>query len=220
MFFVLILANSCKKDKKTDSTTPTPIAATDADGNGYHSVTIGTQVWMVENLKTTKYRDGLVIPNVTDAIAWFNLATGAYSNYNNDADNSADYGRLYNWYAVNTGSLCPTGWHVPTDSEWTTLTTYLGGENVAGGKLKEIGTIHWKSPNTGATNEKGFTGLPGGYHHSNGTFVNIGDYGYWWSFTENDTGNAWYRNLSYGNGGVGRYYNLKRDGLSVRCLKD
>jgi uncharacterized protein (TIGR02145 family) len=136
---------------------------TDIDGNIYHTVTIGTQVWMVENLKTTKYRNGDPIPNVTGN-AWAALTTGAYCWYNNDAATyKATYGALYNWYAVaDSRNIAPTGWHVPTDAEWTTLTTFLGGESVAGGKLKETGTNHWTSPNTGATNETGFTALPGG----------------------------------------------------------
>ena len=117
---------------------------TDDDGNVYHSVTIGTQVWMVENLKTTKYNDGTSIPLVTDATDWHNLLTPGYCwNNNDEATYKATYGALYNWYTVNTGNLCPTGWHVPGDAEWTTLTTYLGGEDVAGGKLKEVGITHW-----------------------------------------------------------------------------
>ncbi|MBI5010148.1 MAG: fibrobacter succinogenes major paralogous domain-containing protein, partial [Bacteroidia bacterium] len=135
----------------------------DIDGNVYQTVTIGTQVWMKENLKTTKLNDGIALPNVIDNAAWAALTTTGYCWYNNDATTyKSTYGALYNWYAVNTGKLCPIGWHVPSDDEWTLLTTFRGGYSVAGGKLKETGTLHWTSPNTGATNETGFTALPGG----------------------------------------------------------
>ena len=197
------------------------ITVTDIDGNVYHAVTIGTQVWMVENLKTTKYRDGTSIPNVTGNTAWSILTTGAYCDYNNTPSNSATYGRLYNWYAATDAhNIAPTGWHVPTDAEWSTLTTYLGGESVAGGKLKEIGTTHWTSPNTGATNETGFTALPGGYRDYGGTFYGIGDYGYWWSATENDATYAWYRNMNYDFSDVSSYNVDKELGFSVRCVRD
>jgi uncharacterized protein (TIGR02145 family) len=137
-------------------------AITDADGNYYNIVTIGTQTWMAENLETTKYNDGNNIPNISDNVAWSNLTTPGYCWYNNDDSTYKNlYGALYNWYTVNRGKLCPIGWHVPTDAEWTTLTTYLGGESVAGGRLKETGTMHWVSPNVGAINETGFTALPG-----------------------------------------------------------
>ncbi len=146
----------------------------------------------------------------------------AYCNYNNttSSDTIATYGRLYNWYAVNTGKLAPKGWHVPTDAEWSTLTDYLEGESIAVGKLKEIGTTHWISPNTGATNETGFTALPGGYLNFDGAFGYIGSNGLWWSATEYDFSYAWFwgmdRNYSY----VYRYAGFKEYGLSVRCVKD
>ena len=136
---------------------------TDIDGNVYQTVTIGTQVWMVENLKTTRYIDGTAIPLDTNSSTWGGLTTPGYCWYNDSAIYGNTYGALYNWYAVNTGKLAPAGWHVPTDSEWTVLTTYLGGETVAGGKLKDTGTTYWQSPNTGATNASGFLALPGGF---------------------------------------------------------
>jgi len=124
----------------------------DIDGNFYHAVAIGTQVWMAENLRTTKYRDGSPIPNVTDSSVWILTTEGAYCNYNNDTTHSNTYGRLYNWYAViDTRNIAPEGWHVPTQDEWNTLVQFLGGGAVAGGKLKETGTAHWNSPNRGAT---------------------------------------------------------------------
>jgi len=195
---------------------------TDQDGNVYKTVTIGTQTWMAENLRTTKYNDGTDIPLVTDDKEWYDLTTGAYSNYNNtnNIDTIATYGRLYNWYAVNTGKLAPKGWHIPTDAEWATLLTYLGSENVAGGKLKETGTKHWNSPNIAATNETGFTALPGGLRSSNGSFTNIGNYGFWWSATENSNIYAWNRIMYNISSNVGINYNNKKFGFSVRCVKD
>src|SRR5574344_2201952 len=193
---------------------------TDIDGNTYKTVTIGTQTWMAENLKVTKYNDGIAIPNVTDNTAWRELTTGALCDYGNTPSNSATYGTLSNWRAVNTGKLCPTGWYVPSDAEWTELTDYLGGASVAGGKLKETGATHWNSPNTGATNETGFTALPGGYRLSSGSFLDIGSDGSWWSATEYDTDYAWSRSLGYGSSSVDRGSNNKELGFSVRCVRD
>jgi len=195
---------------------------TDSDGNAYNTVKIGDQVWMAENLKTTKYNDGMTaIPLVTDNTAWSNLTTGAYCWYNNDEATYGDtYGALYNWYTVNTGNLCPTGWHVPSDADWTTLTTYLGGVSVAGGKLKETGTTHWTTPNTGATNEVGFTAFPGGYRFIDVSFLGIGDIGSWWSSTEYAPPHAWFRYLGYDDADVGGNYTNKKSGFSVRCLRD
>lgn len=205
---------------KTVTINVTEITVTDIDGNVYHTVTIGTQVWMVENLKTTKYRDGTSIPNVTDNAAWDNLTTGAYCDYNNTPSNSATYGRLYNWYAATDAhNIAPTGWHVPTDAEWSTLTTYLGGESVAGGKLKEIGTTHWAGPNTGATNETGFTALPSGYR--DGSFYYVGISGWWWSATESIVAtHAYLRFMSYYYSDVDGYGISKERGLSIRCVRD
>ncbi|MEI6754179.1 MAG: FISUMP domain-containing protein [Paludibacter sp.] len=199
------------------------LTVTDIDGNVYHTITIGTQTWMVENLKTTTYNDGAAIPNVTDDTAWKALTTPAYCWYNNDAATFKNtYGALYNWYAVNTGKLAPIGWHVPSDAEWTTLTDYLGGGNVAGGKLKEIGTTHWLSPNYGATNEIGFSALPGGRREGywDGAFSTLGEDGGWWCETEFSTWNAWYRNMFNLNSAVGRSNYYKYNGFSVRCVRD
>ena len=196
----------------------------DSDGNIYTSVQIGTQVWMKENLKTTKFNDGTAIPNVTDDTSWGALTTPAYCWYNNDAATyKATYGALYNWYAVasNGGkNVCPTGWHVPSDVEWTTLSDYMGGESVAGGKLKETGTTHWISPNTGATNETGFTALPGGLRVDSGSCYDIGYGGVWWSSTEDSTSYAWLRYMGFSYTYVGRGYNNKLCGFSVRCVRD
>jgi len=213
---LLILTNSCKKDEDNNN----PSSITDKDGNVYTSVTIGTQVWMKENLKTTKYNNGTTIPNVTDDTEWENLNTGAYCWYDNEITNKASYGALYNWYAVNTGKLCPAGWHVPTDAEWTILIDYLGGKYFACGKLKETGTTHWGSPNAGATNETGFTALPGGYRLVDGYFLWMGYTGHYWSSTEGAPCCAWNRILfrDYDQVDINNYY--KPAGNSVRCLKN
>jgi len=200
-------------------------SVTDIDGNIYKTITIGTQTWMAENLRTTKYRNGVAIPNVTDNTSWTSLTTGAWCNCNNDASNvQKKYGKLYNWYAAtDSRNIAPTGWHVPSDAEWSTLTTYLGGEAVAGGKLKETGTFNWVSLNTSATNETGFSALPGGYRtSSDGTFYGVGGSGYWWSATEKDVNLALFRSMYYNTSNVFRnYYHLDElSGLSVRCVKD
>jgi uncharacterized protein (TIGR02145 family) len=214
---LLILTSNCKKDK-----TIINITVTDIDGNIYDTIHIGTQVWLKQNLKATHYTNGDAIANVTDSMAWSNLTTGAYCDYYNTPGNSSTYGNLYNFYAlVESRNLCPKGWHVPTNTEWSTLVTYLGGRSVAGGKLKETGTIHWNTPNYGATNETGFTALSGGGRSFLvGSFVNFGEIGYWWSSSEADIYSAWGRKMTsfdikvYTNGYV------KSDGFSVRCIKD
>ena len=200
---------------------------TDADNNTYKTVTIGTQQWMAENLKTSKYSDGTMILNITDDTQWQNNTTAAWANYNNSDSLDKKYGKLYNWYAVSpttngNKNVCPTGWHVPTDAEWTVLTDYLGGESVAGGKMKEVSTTNWNSPNTDATNTSLFTGLPGGsrsYHP--GDYYGIGNSVTWWSSTEYYSSfGAWTRRLNYGSGNASRDYSHKDYGLSIRCLKD
>jgi uncharacterized protein (TIGR02145 family) len=185
------------------------------------TVLIGTQTWQTKNLNVSTYINGDVIPEVQDASAWASLTTGAWCHYNNDPANDAIYGKLYNWYAVNDPrGLAQTGYHVPSDEEWTTLTTYLGGTSVAGGKMKSTGTSLWKSPNQDATNSSGFTGLPGGNRGTSGPFNNVGYYGFWWSSSESDTAYAWYRSLDYNYGSAGRNDNYKAYGFSVRCLRD
>jgi uncharacterized protein (TIGR02145 family) len=196
----------------------------DIDGNIYNTVQIGDQVWMSENLKTLRYRNGGSIPNVTDNTAWANLTTGARSYYDNDVSNNPIYGKLYNWYTTLGDTLCPTGWGVPTDDDWTTLTNSLGGASVAGGKMKTIGHAYWYDPNIGAINSSGFSGLPGGYRSSDGSFNFIRKYAFFWSATENDNYGAWLRGLYSSNGIVNRddyfsYYS-KSVGASVRCLRD
>src|SRR4030042_1310495 len=193
---------------------------TDIDGNVYHTVTIGTQVWMVENLKVTHYRNGDSIPDVSDGTEWGSLKTGAYCNYNNDPNNTDTYGRLYNWYVViDSRKICPAGWHVPTDKDWEILEAYLGGEPIAGGNMKEEGIAHWKDPNTGATNESGFTALPGGYRRFDGIFHYLGGYGYWWSTREYNDAYAWYHYMGFSYSNLNKYYYSKKLGFSIRCVK-
>jgi uncharacterized protein (TIGR02145 family) len=214
------------------------ITMTDIDGNTYQSVTLCNQTWTKQNLNVSKYSDGTPIPQVNDPTAWVNLTTGAWCYYENNTANGPVYGKLYNWYAVAgiydaasaanpalRKKLAPTGWHIPTDAEWTQLTDCLGGQNVAGGKMKATGTIQagtglWESPNYGATNSSGFTGLPAGYRYDNGSFTNIGYDGGWWSSSENGATAAWDRVLDYGTGFAFRFDYFKYYGYSVRCLRD
>lgn len=206
----------------------------DQQGNTYATIVIGTQEWMAENLRTTQYSDGTPITLVTDPNQWAanNTTIPMMCWYDNDqATYTANrFGALYNWYALSSTTngnrnVCPTGWHVPTDAEWSTLINYLdpnadGGNNIntAGGKMKSTGTQYWQSPNTGATNESGFSGLPGGYRTDGGQFGS--GFGYWWSYTESSTVAAWNRILPYSNGSVGRANLDKAHGFSVRCLRD
>ena len=198
----------------------------DIDGNTYKTVTIGTQTWMAENLKVSKYNDGTPIPNVAENSQWQKNTTGAWCNYNNSDSLGKIYGKLYNWYAVSpttngNKSLCPKGWHVPTDVDWTVLTDYLGGEIVAGGKLKEVITSSWNIPNTDATNSSLFTGLPGLFRNNDGTYESIKQLGGWWSSTESKSDAAWIRYLDNTSGVLYRIIDGdKEGGVSVRCLKD
>ena len=229
-FPIVLGGQSCTVSMNVANVTQNPTSGygpniTDIEGNSYKTVYIGTQKWMGENLKTSKYNDGTTIPNITDNTQWQNNTTGAWAYYNNDAANNVKYGKLYNWYAVSkttngNKNVCPTGWHVPTDAEWTVLTDYLGGKNVAGGKLKEVGTTNWNSPNTEANNVSLFTGLPGGYRFFLGSYGGIGNVGHWWSSSEGNTNNAWDRTLYGLNGSAGRGYDGKEYGFSVRCLRD
>ena len=196
---------------------------TDIDGNVYQTVQIGDQLWMAENLKVTHYNNGdeISYPSNED---FGSFDEGQYGVYDNDPSNADIYGNLYNWAVVGDDrGVCPEGWHVPTDEEYTVLTDYLGGESVAGGKMKEAGYEHWASPNEGATNESGFTGLPAGYRSTiTGNYYSMGGDGNFWSSSENVTynGDAWSRLLDYNHSSVSRNSNYKRHGFSVRCLKD
>jgi uncharacterized protein (TIGR02145 family) len=196
----------------------------DLDGNTYNTVQIGTQCWTQSNLKVSKYRNGDNIPTGLNNSAWGSTTIGAYAIYNNDPVNDVLYGKLYNHYAVmDTRGLCPTGWHVPTDGEWTTLETFLGGISVAGGALKSTATQPtpggWASPNVGATNSSGFSAGPGGRRVNYGAFFYVGSNGSWWSSSLSGT-NAWLRDLSYGDGDIYRGNDFRTVGFSVRCLRD
>jgi uncharacterized protein (TIGR02145 family) len=195
---------------------------TDYDGNTYNSVKIGNQIWMRTNLKTTHYRDGSPIPLVTGNSAWAALSSGAYCNYNNDVATVGTYGRLYNFYAVaDSRNICPSGWHVPSDVEWTTLFDYLGGQNTVADKLRETGTTHWTSPNPGATNISGFTALPAGERsYIDGTFGQLGTLAEFWSSTSFSSSEAWdvYLYYTFDNAVIRSMY--KGGGFSIRCVKD
>ena len=216
----------------------------DIDQNVYTYLPIGQQTWMQQNLNVSRYTDGTPIPQVTDPTQWASLTTGAWCYYNNDPANGAVYGKLYNWYAVAgiydaasaanpalRKKLAPTGWHIPSDGEWSNLINCLDPNadgdfsNIAGSKMKSTGTIQagtglWQSPNTDATNESGFTGLPAGYRNGNGAFYGIGSYGDWWSSSEYSTADAWSRLLYYNNGYAYSYLYGKNYGFSLRCLRD
>ena len=191
----------------------------DQDGNTYKTILIGTQTWMAKNLTTTKFNDGTVIPLVTDAATWSNLSTPACCWQNNDPARKVTYGVLYNWYAINTGKLCPAGWHVPSDGEWTVLTDFLGGDNIAGSKLKESGFRHWDSPNTGSTDESAFSAYPGGKRlgSPDASFVDLRESGWWWT-ASSDKDWAVNRLMNYNSINTQKYFQPKNYGLSVRCV--
>ncbi len=229
---ILLFVLSCS-GSDSSPTAPEDNTVTDIDGNVYNAIKIGDQWWMVENLKVTQYRNGDAIPVVTDSSEWSDLTTGAYCMYDNNASNADTYGYLYNWYAVDDNrGLGPEGWHIPTDDDWKELEMYLGmsqseADSIGGrgtdegGKLKEAGTSHWRDPNTGATNESGFTALPGGFR-----LIYPGDYNdiasaadYWSSSLRNNT-HVWNRRLYYTQSGIRRGYTQKRYGFSVRCVRD
>ncbi len=215
---VIVLITACDKGSNPGPKTP----LTDVDGNEYDTVKINSQFWMQQNLRTSHYRNGDKIPEITSMSIWSSLTSGAWCWYNNDSVQYAStYGKLYNWYAVNDPrGLAPEGWHIPLNSEWTSLSTSLGGDVIAGVEMKEAGTQHWLSPNTGATNSSRFTGLPGGYCNKAGIFENIGRYGVWWSSTENNSIFAFYRYLNYSIPDFAGDFDDKHSGFSVRCIRD
>ncbi len=196
---------------------------TDIDGNVYKMITIGEQTWMAENLRTTKYRNGDPIENITEGSIWSSTVKGAYCFYNNDETaNKTEYGALYNSYAVeDSRNIAPEGWHIPTDAEWDILINYLGGDEKAGGKMKESGTLHWLSPNNYGSNSSGFTALPGGSRQgSAGKFNDKGYNGHFWSSTDGGGPGVWNRSLSFFYASVVREGYPKSNGFSVRCVKD
>jgi uncharacterized protein (TIGR02145 family) len=221
-----ITTNSLEYKSSTDWISLTTVTPT-TSALYIPSIVIGTQEWMEENLDVVTYRDGDIIPQVTDPTAWATLTTGAWCYYNNDPVNGAKYGKLYNWYALNDPrGLAPEGWHIPTDVEWSTLGTFLGGDAISGRKMKKIGFTLWTAYpfddyyNLRATNESGFSGLPGGSCNMDGTFTYVGYYGFYWSATEGDATSAWNRYLRYNNSILTRSNIHKNYGFSVRCVRD
>ena len=194
----------------------------DIDGNFYGTVQIGNQLWMSENLKTTHYNNGDEIPTGLTDGDWQNNTSGALAVYDDNELNADIYGRLYNWYAVvDNRGVRPENFHIPTDDEYILLTDYLGGNDIAGGKMKEAGLEHWDSPNTGATNESGFTGLPGGFRNTTGAYVDMGEGGYFRSSSEYNSYRAWFHGLYSTWEEVYRGFEMnKNSGLSVRCVGD
>jgi uncharacterized protein (TIGR02145 family) len=202
----------------------------DIDGNTYKTIQIGTQTWMAENLRTTRYRNGVSIENAVETTSWVNNTTGAYCSYNNNTANDCPYGKLYNWFAAtNENGICPQGWHTPSSDEWSILINYLdpgalGGTNpnntIAGGKMKSPGTKYWTGPNQGATNSTGFSGLPGGTRFNNGNFSDFKEYGYWWTSTPYVNRVAWFHFLRTRDGGAYKNGFDKFGGLCIRCIKD
>jgi uncharacterized protein (TIGR02145 family) len=207
-----------------DSVATIEISETKGEFPEAQEVLIGQQIWMTKNLNIDRFRNGEFISEAKTAQEWDRAGIKgepAWCYYDNDPRNGEFYGKLYNWYAVSDArGLCPAGWHVPSDAEWTTLTTFLGGTSTAGGKMKSIGTEYWQGPNTSASNESGFSGLPAGSRDINGPFSGIGYYGVWWSSTENDTNNAWNRDLHFNDGDAPRINVNKEFCFSVRCLRD
>jgi uncharacterized protein (TIGR02145 family) len=191
----------------------------DYDGNVYKTVTIGKQVWMAEDLRVTRLNDGTPIPVVTSYDDWSSLTTPAFSWYNNDSINNPG-SVLYNWYAISTSKLCPKGWHIPDNEEWTELGNYFGDAGVAGGELKETGTTHWRDPNTGATNSIGFTALPGGYRSYNGSFGFYGKSGHWWSSSQISDSLVYFWNIRYKSSELFKVPSIKPNGFCVRCIMD
>ena len=232
-YLAIFFQVSCKKDiVQPQAGAPIPgvrcpgtPTVTDIDGNLYHTVQIGNQCWTQSNLKTSKYRNGDNIPTGLSNSAWQNTTSGALAIYNLASVNDGLYGKLYNHFAVtDSRGLCPTGWHVPSDAEWTTLVNHLGGPNLAGGALKSTALQPtpggWNLPNTGATNSSGFTALPGGRRNYNGAFSLMADDGYWWSSSVLSVSDAWLHTLNVDYRNIFRTNSYHSTGFSVRCLKD
>ncbi|MDP3451369.1 MAG: FISUMP domain-containing protein [Bacteroidales bacterium] len=199
-----------------------PIAVTmrDADNNVYETVTIGSQIWMDENLRVTRYKDRTSITMNSSDAGWSNSTTGSFCWYGNSEANKTVYGALYNWNAVNSGKLCPDGWRVPTDADWTIMTDFIGGLIGNSGKLKSTGTALWAAPNTGATNSTGFSAKPGGYRYFTGAFGGQGYGADWWSSTEASADKSWVYGVNYNSNNITRYNDFKRNGFAVRCIKE
>ena len=214
LFIVVMLITSCKKNFRCGDT------ITDIDGNVYNTVNIGNQCWMQENLKTRHYNDGTELESDLTNLVWSNITTGAYCFYDENADNDAVYGKLYNWLAVKSNKIAPKGWHVPSDAEWTKLIDNLGGQLVAGNKMKS--TTQWREYiGITNTNSSGFTALPAGTRFNNGSFTTMGEDCAFWSSTEFDSNDAYLHSLSFAQPSISRFtYGSKISGFSIRCVKD
>ena len=198
-----------------------PSTITDIDGNVYKTVVIGGKVWMAENLKVSRYRNGDPVVHTTGEGEWSNLSSGAFCQYNNDSTKAVPYGKLYNWYAVTDArSLAPEGWHIPNAVELRNLMMHLGGDTIAGGRMKMPGTTAWLFPNEGAGNESGFSAVPGGYRFSDGSFHTLGSNGYWWTTTHSYEMFSWNPRLNDNFADIGRDEGFKKFGFAVRCVKD
>jgi uncharacterized protein (TIGR02145 family) len=193
---------------------------TDINGNNYKTVIIGNQEWMAENLKVSKFNNGIDIPLVTNKSNWSKLNTGAYTFYDGSSSNDAIYGKIYNWNVITEQNVCPMNWHVPTNAEWKVLTDYLGGDIVAGGKMKEVGYSHWTTPNIEAVNSSLFDGLPGGYSNSSGDYRDLNTAALWWSAEQPQGNLASHVEVDSKSGSVIYSTIAKRSGLSIRCVKD
>ncbi len=220
--FGIVLVSACGGASPHLTTAKPTGTVVDFDGNDYPTIVIGSQEWMVENLKTTHYDDGAAILNVTDATLWYVLTFGAYAWYDNDDANKDRYGALYNWYVVDTNKICPAGWSVPSQDNWRALAASLGGDAVSGGRMKEAGTAHWQAPNTGATNESGFTALPAGWRSSSGSFVEQGQTEIWWTSTQDllsldPTADFW--DVTFQTADSGGAQSPYQAGYSIRCRR-
>lgn len=226
VFFALLITTPWIKAQNQ------PTTVTDIDGNVYKTVQIGNQLWIAENLRTTKFSNGKPIPKTNDKANWKGLMSGGACFYDDQSSNGKIYGALYNWYAVRAQKICPTGWHVPSDAEWDTLAVALGGTKIGvtrreeiellevGGKLKSTDTTFWQDPNTGATNESGFSALPGGYRTSGGVFEQKGSSGYWWSSSISNSYGSFCRFMKYNSASLNKINLSKTYGFSIRCTKD
>lgn len=228
LFIASISIESCKKDDDDDTPDPVedPTKVKDIDGNVYNVIQIGNQYWMKENLRVSKFRNGNPITNRSDGIAWKkdtipSLGGGGWCYFNNEQLNDAVYGKLYNYYAISDPrNIAPEGWHVATEVDWKTLIHHLGDSTLVGGYLKEAGVAHWFSPNTGATNSSNFTGLPGGKRDHMGNFTHNTIDAFFWTTKSIDNDYALFYNLDFMISGVYSYTALKKNGFSVRCVKD